>query len=59
MQTPVWWDCEAVEDWQPFRRDPYLSELCGLPAGWEAQKEWEKNPVGKGYPLPGWDQMEQ
>mmetsp|Transcript_524 Transcript_524/g.1576 ORF Transcript_524/g.1576 Transcript_524/m.1576 type:complete len:1117 (-) Transcript_524:961-4311(-) len=58
-KTPVWWDCEAVEDWQPFRRDPYLSELCGLPAGWEAQKEWEKNPVGKGYPLPGWDQMEQ
>ena len=58
LQTPVWWDCEALEDWQPARRDPHLAERCNLPVGPEAQQEWEKNPVGLGYPWPGWEDQQ-
>ena len=41
MQVPFYWECEALEKWQPGKRRARLAELCNLPHGKLAQKEWE------------------
>lgn len=49
LQTPKFWQCEVVENWQPRKRKRRQAEACNLPWGKEAQAAWEVNPVGKGY----------
>ena len=41
VQVPVYWECEALEMWQPIKRKRSLARRCNLPYGKPAQKEWE------------------
>lgn len=41
LQVPFYWECEALETWQPAKRKRRLAERCNLPYGKDAQKEWE------------------